>query len=290
MVYKKFQKVPNEYYCEKCDYYTNRKSQFERHIQTKKHNGINGISNGIKKYEYICECGKSYKYQPGLSRHKRKCQYLIDTMDDTDEISIPNNNSDIKQLTNMVVQLVEKNNELQTQLIEMAKEPKTIIKQQNNFNMENFLNIECRDAMNLSEFLDQIDFGFDDLLYLGEHGFVDSVRQTFVKQLRDLDQTRRPIHCSDKKRKTLMIKNNDKWHKDNNHDLIQDAITKVNKKQIGAFSEHSKQRPENYLHDEKNLDRQNGMIINMCSYNNENKTTMDKKIIKELSDVVQIKK
>ena len=129
----------------------------------------------------------------------------------------------------MFMELVEKNQELQTQLLELAKEPKTIIQKQHNnsFNLNNFLNIQCKDAMNLSDFLEQLKVTFNDLIYLGDHGFIKSVQNTFVKQLKDLDQTKRPIHCTDRKRKTLYVKDENKWEKDD------EKIQKTIKQQLG---------------------------------------------------------
>ena len=304
MTSKNSQKFSNKkFYCEKCQYYAKRKSDLNKHYKSKKHNTYNTSKNSPNTSDlpFVGECGKKYKHRQSLNNHRKNCDYgevgriFHEKILEGDIIS----EGDLS-LTNMFMTLMEKNQELQDiicnqneKILELAKEPKTIIQKQTNhntFNMENFLNVQCRDAMNLSEFLEQMEISFDDLLYLGEHGFVNSVKHTFVKQLQNLDQNRRPIHCSDRKRKTLMVKNEDKWHKDNNHNLIHEAITKVNKKQIGAFTEHSKQRPENYLHDERNLDKQNRMIINMCSYNSESSETMNKKIIKDLSEAVPIEK
>ena len=203
------------------------------------------------------------------------------------------------------MKLIEKNEELQQiicnqneklyeqneKLIELAKQPKTIIKKQNNtFNLDNFLNIQCKDAMNLSDFMETIQLTFSDLIYLGNNGFEKSIQNTFVKQLRDLDQTKRPIHCTDKKRKILYVKDDDKWEKDSNHNKISSAIQKMNQKQLSAFSQHSKQRPENYLDNDQNIDTQHKMITQMCGYNPETSETYNKKILSKLVDNIGIKK
>ena len=111
-----------------------------------------------------------------------------------------------------------------------------------------------------------------------------------MKQLRDLDQTKRPIHCTDKKRKTLYVKDDDKWEKDSNHNKISNAIQKMNQKQLSAFSQHSKQRPENYLDSDQNIDTQHKMITQMCGYNPETSETYNKKILTKLVDNIGIKK
>jgi hypothetical protein len=167
----------------------------------------------------------------------------------------------------------------------MAKEPKTVINNQNNsFNLNNFLNVQCRDAMNLSEFLEQINISFEDLLYLGNNGFVESFKQTFVKQLRDLDQTKRPIHCTDQKRKACVVKEDDKWHKDGTNEILYKAVDKVNRKQIGAFSQHAKNRDKDFLADDTNLDNNSKIIIEMCGYNQKNADAIHKKIMKHITE------
>ena len=224
MVKKTFEKSSNKFFCEKCDYYTNRFSQYERHLQTKKHNGKNGILNGNEKGTYICECGKSYKYQPGLSRHKKTCTYV--NLDENiildDSQTITSNNNDIASL---LMKLIDTNEDLKEQIIDLASKPRTI-NNQNTFNLNNFLNIQCRDAMNLSEFLEQIQITFQDLLYLGNNGFVEAFKDTFIKQLKSLDQTMRPIHCTDQKRKACVVKENDKWEKENTNEIIYNAVEK----------------------------------------------------------------
>jgi len=295
MIQKKFKKSSSKYICNKCDYYTNRKSQYDRHLQTKKHNDTNGSFNDTKKVPYICQCGKTYKYHTGLSRHKKKCTY--GNSYENPECSETNiDNVDLKE---MVMELLQSNKELQdtiiqqqSQLIELAKEPKTMIKTQNNntFNLNNFLNVDCKDAMNLSDFLDTILYTFKDLVHLGEQGFVKSLQNTFVKQLGDMEQTRRPIHCTDKKRKTIYVKDEDKWEKDNGNEKIASAIKTINKKQLAAFSKHSRERPEDYLDSDHNAYTQNNIIQQMCGYTKDTCSEINEKILKNLSSRVQIHK
>jgi len=243
MLYKGSKKVPFKFVCKKCDYSTNRKSQYNRHLQTKKHNAINAKSNANIKGSYTCECGKSYKQQPSLSRHKKTCHI---TLEITQPLDL-NKTTSPKNIEQMFMDLMEKNQELQEQILELSKEPKTIIQtQQNNtFNLNNFLNVQCKDALNLSEFLQQIQLTLDDLIYLGNNGFVKSFQNTFVKQLKNLDQTKRPIHCTDHKRKAMVVKDNNIWKKDEDHELLCQAVSTINKKQISTFSEHSRKKRGN---------------------------------------------
>ena len=282
MLNKKPKKTQKFFECKKCDFNSNNKRDYERHLQTKKHNAKNANSDANKKTPFLCECGKSYSQQSSLSRHKKKC-----TLE-----NIVLGQCQPKSMEEMFIELMNKNQELQEQLLEIAKEPKTVINQTNNqsFNLNNFLNIQCRDAMNLSEFLDQINISFEDLLYLGNHGFVEAFKQTFVKQLKDLDQDKRPIHCTDQKRKAVVVKENDKWHKDDTNEILYSAVDKVNRKQISAFSQHAKNRDKDFLADDTNLENNSKIIIEMCGYNQKNADAIHKKIMKHIAETSSINK
>ena len=284
---KKRQKNDKKYFCKICDYYTNKKTDYNRHLQTKKHNG-NVETKWKQKNDNICICQRVFKTRSGLYKHKKTCTYIPQetvTQKESEE-STPHTS-----MEQMFIQLMEKNQELQEQILELASQPKTVINNQNNsFNLNNFLNVQCKDAMNLSEFLEQINISFEDLLYLGNNGFVESFKKTFMKQLKDLDQTKRPIHCTDQKRKACVVKEDDKWHKDDTNEFIYKAVDKVNRKQIDAFSRHAKNRDKDFLDDDTNLDNNSKIIIEMCGYNQKNADAIHKKIMKHISDNTYIKK
>ena len=291
MIHKSLKKVSTNFYCEKCDYYANRKCDLNKHFKSKKHNDTNDTYNDTKKFSHECECGKTYKYHTGLSRHKKQCHIIQKALEIVDHEVSPS----LKSMEEMFMELMEKNQELQEQIIELSKEPKTIIQTQNNntnnsFNLNNFLNVDCKDAMNLSDFLETIQYTFKDLLHLGEQGFVKSIQNTFVKQLGDMDQTKRPIHCTDKKRKTMYVKDEDKWEKDCDNEKISSTIKTMNKKQLSAFSIHSKNRPDDYLDSDHNIYTQDGIIQQMCGYTNDTSCELNKKILKNLVNIVDIKK
>lgn len=140
----------------------------------------------------------------------------------------------------MFMEMVKQNKELQTmikeqnhRIIELAKDRKTItnINTQNNFSIINYLNHECKDAVNLSDFVDKMNIGFEDLLRLKDDGIIQNFRMTFLKQLHDMEQTKRPIHCSDRKRKSFYVRENDTWNKDTENEHITQAIKKITNKQ-----------------------------------------------------------
>ena len=165
---------------------------------------------------FECECGKLYKYQSGLSKHKSKCNIgkeilLVDT--------------EKNDLKNMVVNLLEKCDKLIEQNTELANKPTTINNTQ--FNVMNYLNNDCKDAMNLTDFINDFTFSLKDLDLLQSKGYQEAMEKTFVKQLCDMEKTKRPIHCSDKKRKTFYVKENDVWEKDEGNKKLIGGVQKL---------------------------------------------------------------
>ena len=291
MIHKNAKKNAKKFSCEKCDFYSNNKADYARHLQTKKHNDTNDTLNDTKKTLHKCICGKAYKYHTGLSRHKKTCTYNPEEENITMETNeIPTRNT--SELTTLLMELIETNKDLKNEIIELASKPRTVNNnnQTNSFNLNNFLNIQCRDAMNLSQFIDEIQITFQDLLYLGNNGFVESFKDIFIKKLKDMHQTKRPIHCTDQKRKACVVKEHDKWHKDDSDEILFDAVDKVNRKQINAFSQHAKNRDKDYLADDTNLENNSKIIIEMCGYNKKNADAIHKKIKKHITDNASIKK
>ena len=147
----------------------------------------------------------------------------------------------MNELKEMFIKLLEKNDETNDKLLELSKEPRIINNTTNNnnqqFNVMQYLNTECKDAMNFSDFINDFVFSLDDLNLLHEKGYQEAMEQTFIKQLRDMDKTKRPIHCSDKKRKSFYIKDKDIWIKDKNNLKILDGVKEITHKQFGAIQQ-----------------------------------------------------
>ena len=284
---KSLEKLSKKYYCEFCDYYANRQSDLNKHFKTKKHVG-NMETNWKQKKSHMCPCGREYQTRSGLYKHKKACTYNPEAENiklETTEMHT-RNSSDLSAL---LMELIETNKDLKNEIIELASKPRNV-NSNNTFNLNNFLNIQCRDAMNLSQFIDEIQVTFQDLLYLGNNGFIESFKDLFVKKLRDTEQTMRPIHCTDQKRKACVVKEDNKWHKDDTHEILYNAVDKVNRKQIGAFSQHAKNRDKDYLADDTNLENNSKIIIEMCGYNQKTAEAIHKKIMRHISDNSTIKK
>ena len=288
MTTKSLEKSQPKFYCEKCDYYANRQSDLNKHYKTKKHNTTN-TTKIQQKNPYKCDCGKKYNHRASLFNHKKVCSYNNEEENIKIEITEqPTQHS--SDVSSLLLRLIETNEDLKEQIIDLASKPRTVNNNNNSFNLNNFLHIHCRDAMNLSDFLEEIQITFDDLLYLGNHGFVEAFKDTFIKRLKNMEQNKRPIHCTDQKRKACVVKENDKWEKENTEVIIYNAVDKVNRKQIGAFSHHARNRDKDYLDDETNLDNNSKIIIEMCGYNKKNAEAIHKKIMKHIAEIAAINK
>jgi hypothetical protein len=219
---KKVPKVPKYYHyickkqkylCEKCNYNTSRKSQYQRHLLTNKHSKYN-LEEQLEN-KFVCCCGKLYNYLTGLYKHKKKCTFINnkDTTENDIIFQLLKQNEDFKML------VIEQN----TALLDVYKNTTisqniTNINNINNktFNLNVFLNEKCKDAMNIMDFVDSLKIQLSDLEIVGKLGFVEGISNIIVKNLKALDIHKRPVHCSDPKRETIYVKDNDKWEKDNN--------------------------------------------------------------------------
>lgn len=237
---KSINKYNFKYYCEKCDYGTSIKCNFNKHLSARKHQMV---TNDNKKYKktFFCEnCKKTFAYKSGLSRHKKKCDI------DTDKKILKTSENEQQNLTSeMLKQVMEQNSVLQQQIIELSKKQQTV-----NYNTHNnnkmtinvFLNEICKDAINLTEFLQGLNVSLDDLMYTKENGYAKGISNIVVKHLTHLKPTERPIHCSDKKRLQFYVKDEDKWEKDDNK--LDKTIDLVSQKQIQQIKQWEQQHPK----------------------------------------------
>ena len=236
-------KVPKSsglFNCKICHYNTSRKSQYDRHIMTSKHhiqakwyeNDINLIMKvpAPNNEKFVCKCGKEYKHTSGLWRHKKICfqeeniiieqsPFIPPPIDLNLIMEVIKQNQEFKE---MLFEQCKQNQELQKQMIDIAKNSGITTNSHNNinshnkqFNLQFFLNETCKDAMNITEFINSLQLQLDDLEYTGDNGYVAGVSKIFLQELNQLEVCKRPIHCSDAKREIFHIKNNEnQWEKE----------------------------------------------------------------------------
>jgi len=286
------QKSSAHFHCECCHYTTSRKSQYERHLSTDKHKILQNPTS--KKFDtekkYICDCGKSYKHSSTLYAHKKLCNF-------NEEI----NNTNISHTNNnkLVEYLMKENKEIKDMILEIVKNGITNTNTNHShnttnshnkaFNLQFFLNETCKDAMNITDFVDSITLQLSDLEKVGEMGYVEGISNIIIKNLNNLDETKRPLHCTDKKRETIYIKDEGQWEKeDDNKPKLKKAINKIAHKNIKLINEFREKYPECRKSDSHLSDKYNKMIIEAMGGPGDNNTEKTEKIIKNITKVTTI--
>ena len=204
--------------CDFCHFKCSKNSEYIKHLLTAKH--ISNASGNIKKSDnFICKnCNKLYKSRKGLWGHSKICTSILDNSNIQEPLHTPQ--EDVKNLTSLVMELMKSNTELQKQLVDVCKNSNTNNSYNNNnsnnktFNLQFFLNEQCKDAMNISDFANSFDLQLSDLESVGELGYVEGITKLFVDKLNSMDIYKRPIHCSDAKREIIYVKDDNKWEKE----------------------------------------------------------------------------
>lgn len=310
MATEKNQQKDPRFVCESCHFMCSSKTDWERHIVRPKHKKSvfgNDISTEKQKKTYVCDCGKNYVDRTGLWKHKHNCDVKINV-----------NNEGITSLTNLVLEVVKSNNELQKQNQEMQKQNQEMQKQNqdmqkqildvckngiinttNNvnchnktFNLQVFLNEDCKDAMNISEFVDSIKFQLADLEHMGQVGYVEGISNIIIKNMKALDITKRPVHCTDQKRETIYIKDEGVWIKeDEDNKNVRKLIKKVafrNSKCIRLFKE---KYPDCITSESKYSDTYNKIVLEAMGGGSKcNDYDSENKIIKKIAKNVTVDK
>jgi hypothetical protein len=307
MIVKKSQKIATKkYMCELCDYNTSNKCDYNKHLITRKHSKIVNDSKNLSKVsQNICICGKSYKYDTGYYRHRKQCKSYLEKYSDNDVkndklvdlvLELVKQNSEFKEL---LVEQNKQNQSLQNQLVELSKE-KTItntncnnnITNNNSFNLTLFLNEQCKNALNIGEFIEQLSVSLEDLEETGRLGYVEGISRIFINGLKQMNIYERPIHCSDMKREVLYIKDENKWEKDdNNKTRLTNAVRKVGQKNIRQITEWQKLHPDYNDYYSKESDKYLNIINNsMCGSTIEETNQNYSKIAKTIIKNVEIPK
>lgn len=283
------QKNP-KFVCNFCDFNTSNKKDYTRHLSTQKHMVNAGLSNILpqKTPNHVCECGNKYTYLSGLIKHKKQCEN-----EKNYEKNVQIQNID----TCLVIELLKQNQELQKTIIELSKEKGVITNSNNNsynktFNLHFFLNEQCKDAVNITDFVNSIKIQLKDLERVGELGYVQGISEIVINNLEQLDTCKRPIHCSDLKREILYIKDEDQWFKENeNKTKLTNVIKKVAHENIKQISNWVKENPDCKESDSKKNDQYMKIVSNsMSGGTKEEQNKNINQIIKNLAKEVVITK
>ena len=291
---QKSPKISYKFFCEKCNYKCSKKSEFDKHVLTNKHKILQNptlCENNTKTYD--CKCGKSYKHSSTLYAHKKVC--VNNNINDTDnEINTKNN---IDSNENLINFLVKENQEFKNLILEIIKKDTYNISNNTNshnktFNLQFFLNETCKDAMNIMDFVDSIKFQLADLEKMGEIGFVNGISNIIIKNLKNLDITQRPVHCTDKKREVIYVKDENKWEKEEQHKntKVRKAIKRVANKNMRLLTQFREKHPDCNKSESKYSDQYSKLVIEAMGGAGNEDCDNENKIITKLSKEIMINK
>ena len=263
------QKTAKKYICKCCNFICSKLSNYNTHLATAKHKRII-LADEIKQKKalslYVCDCGSSYKYMSGLCKHRNKCNFTNKKKkekNEKNEEEILNDDIDYKDLLLKAMnQLQDQQNQLQDQQEELKRKDEmmekmidkmgtttttnnNIINNTNNniLNIQLFLNETCKDALNIMDFVDSLQLQLHDLENTGKLGFVEGTTKIFLDGLKQLDIRQRPIHCTDLKKETVYIKDDDEWKEDVTKEKIKMAIDEVNDKNLKQMANWIEENP-----------------------------------------------
>ncbi len=287
---KKSSKVVQFFSCELCDYKCCKSYDYNKHLLTRKHKKNkmdNEKSSGIK--HFMCNnCDKIYKHQSGLCKHKTKCKQAING--ETITIESPS-------LCEVVKELVQSNRELQNKVLEICKNginnttnnnTTNNTNCNNKFNLNFFLNEQCKNAINFKEFVENIEVTREDLANTGQVGFVSGISKILIDQLNELGIHERPIHCTDLKRETLYIKDNNEWNKEKDDVKIRSAIQEVSRKSMGTLIDWKRNNPD--YADMESKFSQDCLSMQRNSIAGYERDTLFPRVIRELNRAILVSK
>ena len=275
------QNIPHKFSCELCNYYTAYSKDYNKHLLTKKHMSMSKEINGnIKEIEKIlvCQnCKKEFKTNSGLWKHKKNNN------------CIKNNIShDVDKNDKLIEYLMKENKEMKELILEIVKNG-TMNNSHNTtntnshnkaFNLQFFLNETCKNAMNITDFVESIKLQLSDFMSIGDVGFVQGISNIIVKNLNSLDETIRPIHCTDQKRETFYVKDENKWEKEeDDRKKLKKMIRGIAYKNEKLMKTYKETYPDYNRSDSKRSDQYSKIMIEAMDCKEENR----EKIIKNIS-------
>ncbi len=293
-------KKPILYNCEKCLFKSSHKNDYNKHLLTLKHKNIclgneieiNGNEipqkNPKKPKVFVCEkCKKNFHTNSGLWKHKKICNNYNDDNKSNNK-QCENTNITDKEL---IMMLIKQNSEL-LEVIKNGTHNTTNTNSNNKtFNLQFFLNETCKDAMNIMDFVDSIKIQLSDLENVGKNGFVEGISNIIVKNLNSLDETKRPVHCTDSKREVMYVKDENKWEKENDTRLkLRKAIKKVAHKNTQMLSDFRNKHPDCLKSTSKVSDKYNKLVFEAMGGKGDNDSEKEDKIIKNIAKEVTIEK
>lgn len=302
------------FFCKICDYKCSKKFNLERHILSSKHKMATKINILATKNEQneqneqnehfashlACEaCGKIYKDRTGLWRHKKKCKITLHNSYSSDSDSDDDHNKNQNNIIDkdLIMMLIKDHSETKALMMKVVENGITNHSHNNTnshnkaFNLQFFLNETCKNAMNITDFVESITPQLEDLEDVCESGYIKGISNIIVKNLKALDVTERPVHCVDKKREVLYVKDEDKWEKeDENKKKLRKAIKKVASKNYKLLPKYREKYPGCQFSESKHADHYNKLVIEVMGGEGDNEEEKENKIIRNISKVITVDK
>ena len=309
MLTESCKKVAEKFLCELCDYSSSRKSSYDKHILTAKHMKNHSVNNMLtesckkvatveentKNDILLCKnCDKEYKSRVGLWKHKKECVCSLQKCEIVEKETKQRHEPTDKEL---IMMLIKENSDFKSMMMKVIENgthntSNTINTNSHNkaFNLNLFLNETCKDAMNINEFVESIKLQVSDLENVGEVGFVEGISNIIVKNLNALDITQRPIHCTDKKREIIYIKDENVWEKDESQCKMRRMIKKVVSKNQRLIPKFKEQYPDYNKYHSKTSDKYNKLIIESMGGSGDNDAEKEDKIVRNIVKNVVVDK
>ncbi len=300
MLQKKTPKTPDLFECKFCDFKCSKKSDYDRHLMTPKHQNATEMLHNATYFTpknaeiFVCDkCCKNFKHSSSLYRHKKNCP-IIENSENNQNIE-----QNIDKKDELINYLIKENQEFKNLILEIVKKDTTTNNNNNintnshnkTFNLNFFLNETCKDAMNIMDFVDSLKLQLSDLENLGKLGYVDGISKIIVQNLKSLDETKRPVHCTDSKREVMYVKDDNKWEKENeNKQKMRKVIKHVTHKNSKLLKEFKTKYPGCEKSDSKYSDKYDKLIIEAMGGKGDNDLEKEDKIIRNIAKVVAIDK
>jgi hypothetical protein len=287
----KLEKTFSLFICDPCNFKCSQKCDWDRHILRAKHINLQKPIEILHKKTYKCKCDKIYKHSSTFYAHKKKCNIVLKSIISSEE---PTDKE-------LIMMLIKKNDELQTTMMEQQTIMMEVIKNGTHnttntnshnkaFNLNFFLNETCKDAMNITEFVNSIQLQISDLEKMGEVGYVEGLTSIISRNLKALDVNMRPVHCTDKKREIMYIKDETKWEKDEENTKMHKMVRNVafeNQRQILKYKEI---HPDCGKSSSKYSDPYNKILVECMGGAGDNDFEKEEKIISKISKCVLVEK
>lgn len=276
-------------YCAKCDYGCISSGDFKKHLATLKHNAQKCSKMLGKTPGFVCKCGKTYKHVQSLNRHVKICDFEEEETNKIIETPTTQNKDEINY-KEMLMTILNENKELRKQVTELIPKvgSNNSINSNNNikqkFNIQIFLNEQCKDAINMQDFVKSIQISLEQLDITKSKGLTEGLSNAIIENMNKLSVYERPLHCTDVKRETLYVKDNNKWEKDESKEQIKKAIKDVSGKQYKALRNWMKENPD-YKEDDSKQD----YFAKALSVIGKDINAIDDKVVKNLLKNTYIK-